>query len=116
MCDIQCDETDVYPNICGINDTSSQQQAGPMQNLIEPKLLLKVFGIIEQQGHPAVTPVGNGFEFKDMQIATGFDGYDLYFFAAGMTLTLGFHQKYHLDATTEQQVDQFIQILKKIAA
>lgn len=87
-----------------------------MQNLIDAKLLLKVFGIIEQQGHAAVTPVGNGFELNGMQIATGFDGYDLYFFAAGMTLTLGFHQKYHLDASTEQQVEQFIQLLKKIAA
>ena len=61
-------------------------------------------------------PDGNGFELNGMQVATGFDGYDLYFFAAGMTLTLGFHQKYHLDATTEQQVDQFIQLLKRIAA
>jgi hypothetical protein len=87
-----------------------------MQNLIDAKLLLKVFGIIEQQGQAAITPMGNGFEFKGMQVATGFDGYDLYFFAAGMPLTLGFHQKYHLDATTEQQVDQFIQTLKKIAA
>lgn len=87
-----------------------------MQNLIDAKLLLKVFGIIEQQGHAASTPVGNGFELNGMQIATGFDGYDLYFFAAGMTLTLGFHQKYHLDATTEQQVEQFIQLLKKNAA
>ena len=87
-----------------------------MQNLIDAKLLLKVFSIIEQQGQAAITPVGNGFEFKGMQVATGFDGYDLYFFAAGMTLTLGFHQKYHLDATTELQVEQFIQLLKKIAA
>ena len=85
-----------------------------MQNLIEAKLLLTVFSVVEQQGMPVQTAFGHGFELDGMQVATGFDGYDLYFFAAGMTLTLGFHQKYHLDATTEQQVDQFIQLLKRI--
>lgn len=97
-------------------DDAYSPKVQPMQNLIDAKLLLKAFSIIEQQGQAAITPVGHGFEFNGMQVATGFDGYDLYFFAAGMTLTLGFHQKYHLDATTEQQVEQFIQFLKKITA
>jgi hypothetical protein len=39
-----------------------------MQNLIDAKLLMKVFGKIEQQGQPATTPVGNGFELSGMQI------------------------------------------------
>ena len=69
-----------------------------MQNLIEAKQLMKVFSKVEQQGAPAQTPVGNGFELAGMQVATGFDGYDLYFFAEGVSLTLGFHQKYHIDA------------------
>ena len=103
-------------NYIQLSIQSFTYEANLMQNLIDAKLLLKVFGIIEKQGQPVSTPCGNGFELKGMQVATGFDGYDLYFFAAGMTLTLGFHQKYHLDATTEQQVDQFIQLLKRIAA
>ena len=85
-----------------------------MQNSIDAKLLMKVFGKIEQQGVAAQTPVGNGFELAGMQIATGFDGYDLYFFADGVSLTLGFHHKYHIDATSEQQMDAFMQRLKQI--
>jgi hypothetical protein len=86
-----------------------------MQNLIDPKLLLKVFSIVEKQGQPATTPFGNGFELDGMQVATGFDGYDLYFLAFGVTLTLGFHQKYNIDASSEDQVDQFIEHLKSLA-
>lgn len=85
-----------------------------MQNLIDAKLLMKVFSKIERQGVPVQTPVGNGFALAGMQIATGFDGYDLYFFAEGVSLTLGFHQKYHIDAQNEQQIDAFIQQLKHI--
>lgn len=85
-----------------------------MQNLIDAKLLMKVFSKIEQQGESATTPVGNGFEWSGMQVATGFDGYDLYFFADGVCLTLGFHQKYHIDAQSEVQIDAFIQRLKQI--
>lgn len=87
-----------------------------MQNLIEAKLLLTVFSIVEQQGIAVQTAFGHGFELDGMQVATGFDGYDLYFSAAGVTLTLGFHQKYHIDANTEQQVEQFILLLKRLAA
>ena len=39
-----------------------------MQNLLDAKLLMKVFGKIEQQGQPATTPVGNSFELSGMQI------------------------------------------------
>jgi hypothetical protein len=87
-----------------------------MQNLIDPKLLLQVFSIVEKQGQPATTPFGQGFELDGMQVATGFDGYDLYFIAFGVTLTLGFHQKYHIDASSEDHVDQFIEHLKTLAS
>ena len=50
-----------------------------MQNLIDAKLLLKVFSKVEQQGQAVQTPVGNGFVLEGLQVATGFDGYDLYF-------------------------------------
>lgn len=85
-----------------------------MQNLIDAKLLLRVFSLTEQLGQAVTTPVGAGYELQGLQVATGFDGYDLYFFAAGVTLTLGFHQKYFIDAQTESQVEQFIQLLKQI--
>lgn len=85
-----------------------------MQNLIEPKLLLQVFSLVEKLGQPVETPVGAGFMWAGLQVATGFDGYDLYFFAEGVTLTLGFHQKYFIDAPREQQVDEFIALLHRI--
>lgn len=85
-----------------------------MQNLIDAKMLLRVFSLTEQLGQPVTTPVGAGFMLQGLQVATGFDGYDLYFFAAGVTLTLGFHQKYFIDARDEQQVEQFIQLLQQI--
>lgn len=85
-----------------------------MQNLIDAKMLLRVFSLTEQLGQPVTTPVGAGYELQGLQVATGFDGYDLYFFAAGVTLTLGFHQKYFIDAKNEQQVEQFIQLLQQI--
>ncbi len=85
-----------------------------MQNLIDAKLLMKVFSKIEQQGGAALTPVGTGYELAGMQIAAGFDGYNLFFFADGVCLTLGFHQKYHLDAQAESQVEAFIERLKRI--
>jgi hypothetical protein len=85
-----------------------------MQNLIDAKLLLRVFSLTEQLGQAVTTPVGAGYELQGLQVATGFDGYDLYFFAAGVTLTLGFHQKYFIDAQTEPQVEQFIQLLQQI--
>ncbi len=61
-----------------------------MQNLIDAKMLLRVFSLTEQLGQAVTTPVGAGYELQGLQVATGFDGYDLYFFAAGVTLTLGF--------------------------
>ena len=87
-----------------------------MQNLIDAKLLMKVFSKVEQQGVAVDTPFGKGFEFEGMTIASGFDGYDLYFVADSVTVTLGFHQKYHIDAKDETQIDQFIQRLKRIEA
>lgn len=87
-----------------------------MQNLIDAKLLLRVFSVTERFGQAVTTPFGAGFALEGMQVATGFDGYDLYFCAAGVTLTLGFHQKYFIDAQNEQQVDQFIQLLNRLAA
>ncbi len=49
-----------------------------MQNLIDAKLLMKVFSKVEQQGVAVDTTFGKGFELDGMTIASGFDGYDLY--------------------------------------
>lgn len=85
-----------------------------MKNLLEPKLLMQAFSKVEQQGTPVPTPFGAGFALGALQVATGHDGYELFFQACGVTVTLGFHQKYFIDAANEQQVDQFMQVLQQI--
>lgn len=84
-----------------------------MKNLLEPKLLMQAFSKVEQQGAPVQTPFGAGFVLGALQVATGHDGYELFFQACGVTVTLGFHQKYFIDAADEQQVEQFIVVLKQ---
>jgi hypothetical protein len=86
-----------------------------MQNLIDAKLLLRVFSLAEQHGEDVLTAAGKGFRLDGLQVATGFDGYDLYFWYGDLTLTLGFHQKYFIDARSEQQIDEFHQVLFRIA-
>jgi hypothetical protein len=85
-----------------------------MQNLIDTKLLMKVFSKAEQQGVAVDTAFGRGYELDGMTVASGYDGYDLYFMAHGVTVTLGFHQKYFIEAKDEQQIEQFIQLLKRL--
>jgi hypothetical protein len=86
-----------------------------MRNLIDAKLLLQAFVKTEQLGLPVQTAFGTGFQLNGLQVANGYDGYELFFQAAGVTVTLGFHQKYFIDAANEQQVDQFVQLLQQIA-
>lgn len=86
-----------------------------MKNLIDAKLLLQAFVKTEQQGTPVQTAFGAGYQLNGLQVANGDDGYELFFQAAGVTVTLGFHQKYFIDAANEQQVEQFMQILQRVA-
>ncbi len=85
-----------------------------MQNAIDSMLLMKVFSAIERDGQQTQTEFGPGYQLDGMQVATGFDGYDLYFKADGVTVSLGFHQKYHLDAENEAQIDAFVARLQRI--
>lgn len=85
-----------------------------MRNSIDSLLLMKVFTRVEQQGQPVHTAFGPGFQLDGMQVAAGFDGYDLYFHADGVTVSLGFHQKYHVAAETEAQIDAFVARLQRL--
>jgi hypothetical protein len=85
-----------------------------MRNSIDSLLLMKVFTRVEQQGEAVQTAFGPGYSLAGMQVASGFDGYDLYFHADGVTVSLGFHQKYHVDAANEAQIDAFVARLQRI--
>lgn len=86
-----------------------------MKNLIDAKLLMQAFVNTEQHGTAVQTAFGAGYQLHGLQVASGYDGYELFFQAAGVTVTLGFHQKYFIDAANEEQIEQFIQILLRVA-
>ncbi|MEH8020635.1 MULTISPECIES: DUF3081 family protein [Rheinheimera] len=85
-----------------------------MQNELDGKFLLTVFGKVEQHGQPIKNELGAGFTLDGMTVNSGFDGYEVYFNDGKVQLTLGFHNKWHSDAKSEKDMDDFITQLKKI--
>lgn len=85
-----------------------------MQNELDSKFLLRVFGKIEQSGEAADNPQGPGFMLDGVSVSAGFDGYDLYFSNGKVQLTLGFHHKWHSDAESTSDMEEFITQLKNI--
>ena len=86
-----------------------------MQNEIDGKFLLNLYAKIEKHGEVVSTPHGSGFQLDGITISQGFDGYEAYFSDGQVQLTLGFHNKWHADASTEQQMERFLEKLKHIA-
>ncbi len=85
-----------------------------MQNEIDGKFLLSLYTKVEKYGKPVTTTDGAGFELEGITVSQGFDGYDAYFSDGTVQLTLGFHNKWHADATDEKQMDTFLERLKYI--
>ncbi len=85
-----------------------------MQNELDGKFLLGVFGKIEKHGRTVNNALGAGFELDGVTVNSGFDGYEVYFSNSKVQLTLGFHNKWHSDAKSETDMDDFIAQLRKI--
>ena len=85
-----------------------------MQNELDAKFLLNVFGKVEKHGTPVNNELGAGFELDGITVNSGFDGYEVYFSNGKVQLTLGFHHKWHSDASSEADMDAFVAQLKKI--
>ena len=85
-----------------------------MQNELDGKFLLSVFGKIEKNGKAINNELGAGFELDGITVNSGFDGYEVYFSNGKVQLTLGFHNKWHSDADNEADMDAFIAMLKRI--
>jgi hypothetical protein len=85
-----------------------------MQNEIDGKFLLTVFSKIEKNGQPTSNELGAGFELDGITVNSGFDGYEVYFSNGTVQLTLGFHNKWHSDAKSATEMDDFVAQLKKI--
>lgn len=85
-----------------------------MQNELDGRFLLNVFSKVEKHGSPVTTELGQGFELDGVTVNSGFDGYEVYFSNGKVQLTLGFHNKWHSDAKSETDMDEFIAMLRKI--
>ena len=85
-----------------------------MQNEIDGKFLLNLYAKIEKHGEVASTPHGSGFQLDGITISQGFDGYEAYFSDGQVQLTLGFHNKWHSDAKSEADMDEFMAQLRKV--
>jgi len=85
-----------------------------MQNELDGKFLLSVFGKIEKNGKAINNELGAGFELDGITVNSGFDGYEVYFSNGKVQLTLGFHNKWHSDADNEADMDTFVAMLRKI--
>jgi hypothetical protein len=85
-----------------------------MQNEIDGKFLLNLYAKIEKHGTTVSTEYGSGFELDGITISQGHDGYEAYFSDGQVQLTLGFHNKWHADAKTEQEIERFLAKLNYI--
>lgn len=79
-----------------------------MQNEIDGKFLLNLYSKIEKHGKAVTTANGAGFALEGISVSQGFDGYEAYFTDGKVQLTLGFHNKWHADATDEKQMEAFL--------
>ncbi|MDX1391371.1 MAG: DUF3081 family protein [Rheinheimera sp.] len=87
-----------------------------MQNELDGKFLLNVAGKIEKHGEPIENELGAGFVLDGVTMNAGFDGYEVYLGNGKVQLTLGFHHKWHCNAKSETEMDEFVAQLKKINA
>ena len=85
-----------------------------MQNELDGKFLLSVFGKVEKHVTAVKNELRAGYVLDGITVNSGFDGYEVYFSDGKVQLTLGFHNKWHSDAANEADMDAFVAQLKKI--
>jgi hypothetical protein len=86
-----------------------------MKNELESRLVLSVFDKIRQHGDVKDDKQFDKVYFLEgVSAATDFDGYTLYLKDASVNLSFGFHNKYHFDSESHEQVEQFEKKLRYI--
>jgi hypothetical protein len=79
-----------------------------MKNELESRLVLSVFEKIRQHGEVKSDAQFDKVHFLEgVSAATDFDGYTLYLKDASVSLNFGFHNQYHFDSDSHEQVEQF---------
>jgi hypothetical protein len=81
-----------------------------MKNELDCKTILSVFEYI--QGHGEA--VNNAKCINGISAFTDHDGYTVYLKSNSVTLTLGFHNTYHLDYQRVSQKDEFFIAINKL--
>lgn len=81
-----------------------------MKNELDSKMILRVFEFINQHGES----VENRKCFDGVYAFTDYDGYTIYLKSSNVTLSLGFHNTYHLDYESPAHKDSFYQSIQRI--
>lgn len=74
-----------------------------MQNELDAKLVLRVFEKIRQNGKKET----DLYFLDGVEAKSDFDGYTLYLSDATVNLSFGFHNQYHYEYQTSEQLAQF---------
>lgn len=82
-----------------------------MQNELDIKLALNAFNVITKHGDKQDV----NYHYQGLQAWSDFDGYTLQIANNKVTLTIYFHNKYHFDYDSDEELDKFIKVLKKLA-
>jgi hypothetical protein len=83
-----------------------------MKNELDSRLVLRVFDIMRQHGKK----LEDQYQLGGLVGSTDIDGYNLYIEDAKVKLHYGFHNQYHFDYSSQNDLDDFIKKLKHIDA
>jgi len=81
-----------------------------MKNDLDSKFLLQVFDKIRQHGEKT----DSQYVLQGITAYTDLDGYTLFIEDANVKLRFGFHNQYHFDYETSNQLDMFEKKLRHI--
>lgn len=81
-----------------------------MKNDIDSKMILNVFEFIQQHGEA----IDGGKMFEGITAFTDFDGYTVYLKTSTATISLGFHNTYHLDYELPTHKEMLINSIHRI--
>ncbi len=81
-----------------------------MEHKIDPQKALMVFDKITRYGEKA----GDLFHMNGLSACQSFDGYSVTLSDGKVSLTINFHNTFHLDAPNSIALDNFIELMDKI--
>lgn len=94
--------------------TNKPKRSNPMQDevIIDVRKALSVFELITRTGVKS----GEDWTLDQMTANSGFDGYSISLRDQNATLTINFHNTYHVDCDNHQQLKSFVEHLDRLYA